>query len=41
MKCEYCDEHVQEGDQKYIPDDLPGDIPDAPSPPTSITAGVF
>ena len=28
MKCEYCSEHIQQGDQKYIPDDLPDDIPD-------------
>ena len=27
MKCDYCDEYVQEGDQKYAPDNLPDDIP--------------
>lgn len=27
MRCEYCEEHIQEGDQKVVPDDLPDDIP--------------
>lgn len=27
MRCEYCEEHIQEGDQKYAPDNLPDDIP--------------
>ena len=27
MKCDYCEEHIQEGDLKVAPDDLPDDIP--------------
>ena len=27
MRCDYCEEHIQEGDLKVAPDDLPDDIP--------------